>query len=359
MSTSTQNSRAARLAGARLGHSGSRLEKHPSNPILRPEPANAWESLVTCNPGVWLDDDGTFQMLYRAAGDDEDHVIRFGLATSKDGVHFSRTGSEPILSPSIDGPDAGCIEDPRIVRLDGHYYITYAYRAHFPGQYWKQADNSAFNPRDASLPPLFGENLTASGLLVSDDLRTYRRLGRITRPDVDDRDVILFPARVGGRYAMLHRPMQWVGEPHGTQYPGIWISLSDSLLSWPESRLLARNEFAWERKLGGATPPLWTEDGWFTLYHAVDEKGVYRVGAMLLDLESPWVVTARTREPIMEPEHDYEWRGLYPHGVVFPTANVVKDGVIYIYYGCSDQTIGVATADFAALVESVREQPWQ
>lgn len=329
-----------------------KLQRSSSNPILVPHAEHPWENLVVCNPGV-IHHDGLFRMLYRAAGDDKEHVIRFGLATSRDGIHFERQSDQPILSPSSDGPDAGCIEDPRIARLDGHFYITYAYRAFKPGQYWLAADNSAYNPRDASLPPLFGQNMTASGLLLSDDLRSFRRLGRITRSDVDDRDVILFPEKIGGRYAMLHRPMQWAGPGYGNAYPAMWICYSDDLLSWSESTMLAKGEFHWENKIGGSCPPIRTEHGWFVIYHAVDSKGVYRVGVMMLDLEDPSKVIARTPEPIMEPEEDYEWHGLYPHGVVFPTANVVVDDVLYVYYGAADQKIGVATADFTALVEFV------
>jgi predicted GH43/DUF377 family glycosyl hydrolase len=307
---------------------------------------------VVCNPGV-IYDNGVFHMLYRAAGSDADHVIHFGLATSTDGIHFERQSEQPILSPSKDGPDAGCIEDPRIVKLDGHFYITYAYRAFKPKQYWLQENNSAYSPNDPSLPPLFGYNMTASGLLLSDDLREFRRLGRITRPDVDDRDVILFPGKIGGKYAMLHRPMQWVGPEYGTQHPAIWISFSDDLLSWPESTLLAKGQFDWENKIGGSTPPLKTPHGWFVIYHAVDSQGVYRVGVMMLDLDDPTRIIARPPEPIMEPEEEFEWNGLYPHGVVFPTANVVVDDVLYVYYGCADQTIGVATANFPAMVDFV------
>lgn len=329
-----------------------KLKRADINPVLAPHPDHPWENLAVCNPGVWYED-GLFTMIYRAAGDDFDHVIRFGLATSRDGIHFERASDQPLFGPSEDGPDAGCIEDPRIVKLDGHYYITYAYRAFKPRQYWKQADNAAFSPDDDTLPELFGRNMTASGLLVSDDLRSFRRLGRITRADVDDRDVILFPGKVGGRYAMLHRPMQWVGPDFGTDYPAIWISFSDNLLDWNDSTLLMRNEFDWERKVGGATPPILTAHGWFMLYHAVDENGVYRVGAVMLDLDDPARVIARTRHPIMEPDEDFEWNGLYPHGVVFPTGNVVVDGTIYVYYGAADQAIGVATADFEELVNHV------
>lgn len=329
-----------------------KLQRSTSNPILIPHAEHPWENLVVCNPGV-IHHDGLFQMLYRAAGDDKDHVIHFGLATSRDGIHFERQSDQPVFSPSEDGPDAGCVEDPRIAHLDGHFYITYAYRAFKPGQYWLAADNSAFNPRDASLPPLFGQNMTASGLLLSDDLRTFRRLGRITRSDVDDRDVILFPEKIGGRYVMLHRPMQWAGPGYKNTYPAMWLCYSDDLLSWSESTMLAKGEFYWENKIGGSCPPIRTEHGWFVIYHAVDSKGIYRVGVMMLDLEDPSQVIARTPEPIMEPVEDYEWNGLYPHGVVFPTANVVVDDVLYAYYGAADQKIGVATADFPALVEFV------
>lgn len=331
-----------------------KLQKHPDNPILRPHPDHPWESLAVCNPGV-IYHDGIFHMLYRAAGNDPEHIIRFGLATSRDGLVFQRDGEQPILSPSADGPDAGCIEDPRIVKLDGHFYITYAYRAINPRQYWLQQNNAAYSPDDPTLPPLLGYNMTASGLLLSDDLRTFRRLGRITRSDVDDRDVILFPEKIGGRYVMLHRPMQWKGPGYNTEHPAIWLCYSDDLMSWSESVLLAKGEAGWEHKIGGSTPPLRTPHGWFVIYHAVDAEGVYRVGVLMLDLEDPSKVIARTPEPIMEPEANFEWNGLYPHGVVFPTANVVVDDVLYVYYGCADETIGVATADFPALVEHVMQ----
>lgn len=197
--------------------------------------------------------------------------------------------------------------------------------------------------------------MTASGLLLSDDLRTFRRLGRITRSDVDDRDVILFPEKIGGRYAMLHRPMQWKGPDYNTEYPSIWLCFSDDLMTWSDSVLLAKGEASWEHKIGGSTPPLRTPHGWFVIYHAVDADGVYRVGVLILDLKDPSKVIARTPTPILEPEANFEWKGLYPHGVVFPTANVVVNDVLYVYYGCADETIGVATADFPALVEHVMQ----
>ena len=90
-----------------------KLKKFEGNPILSPLDSNDWESLVTCNPGV-VYDNGTFYMLYRAAGNDAEHVISLGLATSKDGFHFERVSDVPVFGPSEDGPDSGCVEDPRI-----------------------------------------------------------------------------------------------------------------------------------------------------------------------------------------------------------------------------------------------------
>ncbi|HEY1787985.1 MAG TPA: glycosidase [Verrucomicrobiae bacterium] len=329
-----------------------KLDKFSSNPILSPNSRQPWENLAVCNPGV-IYDRGTFYMLYRAAGKDPQHVIRFGLATSKDGFNFKRAQAKPILSPALDGEDAGCIEDPRIVKIDGRFFITYAYRPYAPGRYWLQAGNAAYNPHDRSQPRAFGENLTSSGLLMSKDLKTFRRLGRITDPTLDERDVILFPEKINGKYALLRRPMQWVGPKYRTKYPAMWICFGDDMLKWGESYFLAGSKFRWERKIGGSTPPVKHRKGWLVIYHAVDAKNVYHVGAMMLDLKDPRKVLARAPEPIMSPEADYEWQGLYPHGVVFPTANVVRNGKLFVYYGCADKFIGVATANFDRLVDYV------
>lgn len=188
-----------------------KLKKYEKNPIIAPNPANAWENLVTCNPGV-IYDDGRFYMLYRAAGDDKEHVIRLGLAVSENGFDFRRVGDSPVFGPSADGPDGGCVEDPRIVKFDNEFYITYAYRAHAPGQYWTFAHDVVRLPRcGAYAPAAMAQNLGNTGLAVTSDFRNFRRLGRLTSPVLDDRDVILFPEKIGGKFAMMHRPKQFVG----------------------------------------------------------------------------------------------------------------------------------------------------
>ena len=183
-------------------------------------------------------------------------------------------------------------------------------------------------------------------------------MGRLTSPILDDRDVILFPEQVDGQYVMLHRPKQYVGGDYGVKYPSIWVKFSDDLLDWEtkESHLLMTGkEGTWEEKIGGSTPPILTEDGWLMLYHGVENGGCgyYRVGAALLDANNPLKVISRTPQPILEPEYEYETQGLY-NGCVFPTGNVVVDGVLYVYYGAADMYIGLATCPLNELLDYLK-----
>lgn len=336
-----------------------KLERLSSNPILSPNPDNNWESLVTCNPGV-IYDNGVFYMLYRAAGDDEEHVIRFGLARSTDGIHFERCGSEPVFGPSYHGPDGGCVEDPRIVKIDDTFCITYAYRPYPPGRYWTFAHDKVLLPSakiSPEAPRVWKENLGNSGLAITKDFKLFLRLGRITSPVLDDRDVILFPQRVGGKFVMLHRPKEYVGESYGVKYPSIWMKFSEDIMDWeskPSHLLITGRPGSWEEKIGGAAPPILTDEGWLMLYHGVADGGCahYSIGALLLDKDNPLKVIARLPEPILEPEEWYELDGFYK-GCVFPTGNVLVDGVLYVYYGAADRFVGVATCKLQDLLDEL------
>lgn len=335
-----------------------KLKKCSDNPILKPNPANAWENLVVCNPGVWYED-GIFTMLYRAAGDDEQHYIRMGTAVSADGIHFDRISDEPAFGPSIDGPDQGGVEDPRIVKFGNDYYVTYAYRPHYPGQYWKFAHDVILLPESNEYSPaVIKENIANSGLAVTKDFENWRRLGRITQTNLDDRDVILFPEKINDKFWMLHRPKQWVGEGYPCNEPAIWIQSSDDLMVWngPSKMLMDGRPGTWEEKIGGSTPPLKTKEGWLLIYHGVDKggEGYYRVGAALLDLNDPTTVIARTKDFVMEPEHNYEFEGFYK-GCVFPTGNVIVDDTLYVYYGAADKYVGLATCNLNELLSHLKK----
>ena len=103
-------------------------------------------------------------------------------------------------------------------------------------------------------------------------------------------------------------------------------------------------------KVGISGPPIETEKGWLLFYHGISDKGEYRVGAALLDLEDPTIVLARTAAPVFEPVEKYEKEGIIPN-VVFPCGNVLRNDTVYMYYGGADYVVGVATASLSELLD--------
>lgn len=335
-----------------------KVTKYSGNPILKPNIENRWENICVLNPAVIYDKEGKqFIMLYRAGGDEYEHWIRLGLAISKDGIIFERVSDKPVMDVHQDDADGGCIEDPRLIQIDGVYYITYASRPFYPGRYW---DLEAVSKRNRerfvwpeSAPKFLREAHTTSYLACTTDFKTYKRLGRISDSRYDDRDVVIFPEKIGGKFIKICRPKC------DNKAPAIWIAFSDDLLEWESPIKLFSGEQAWEKeKIGAGCPPIKTKDGWLLVYHGVSSADqYYRVGAVLLDLENPRKVLARTKDFIMEPEYDYEVKGLWT-GCVFPTGIVEKDGLLYIYYGCADKFISLATVPLKELLEymnSLRE----
>lgn len=335
-----------------------KFEKYIHNPILKPNPENQWEERCVLNPAVIYDEERQeFIMLYRAAGNDKRHQIKLGLATSKDGINFVRQGNKPVFEGSHEEADGGCVEDPRLMKIGDIYYLTYAARAYAPGQYWLEeyVEGVTKAPRYLDetdviadeIPKFAKDNITVTYLAATKDFKVFKKFGRITEATVDDRDVFLFPEKVNGKYCMISRPKF---KDANVKMPSIWISFGDDLIEYEKPELLMTGKEWWEtQRMGGGTPPIKTDKGWFMLYHGVDDKGVYRVGAVLLDLDNPKKIIARTKDFLMEPDQDFELQGLY-EGCVFPTGAVVKDGLLYVYYGCADMYIGLATCNFDELI---------
>jgi predicted GH43/DUF377 family glycosyl hydrolase len=328
------------------------LQRHPENPIVLPG-GPWWRAVTTFNPGVCLDPDGRFWMLERACSSLAPLHCQFGLLVSDDGVHFQLACDEPVFTAEMLGTPRGTVEDPRLVRMDGRYYMTYVHRNYTASCFPNGLGVPDYH--DACGVPEGDPNNYRTGIAVSDDLRTWQDLGLVTPPELDDRDGTLFPEKIGGRYAMFRRPMHYVGPEFGCDRPSIWISYSDNLTDWSEPELVAAAEDPdWEGvKIGAAAEPIPTEAGWLTLYHGVDARGVYRVGLMLLDREDPTRVIARRPGYILAPQDAWETVGLIIPRVIFPSANVVKDGTVYVYYGCCDTVISLATAPLEALLDEV------
>lgn len=304
-----------------------KLQRHPSNPILLPDPTSDWECYNIFNPSV-VYHNGLFHMHYRAQG--LDWVSRIGYAVSEDGVHWNRL-RRPVLQPANATESRG-IEDPRVTQIDGVFYMTYTA---YGGQ--TQAE-SAF--AGGSITPMIAR---------SENLITWERIGPIVRGE-DNKDHVLFPRKIGGRFVALHR-----------RRPYIWLAYSDDLRTWREEDMTPifgpRPDSDWENaSVGGNGVPIETEHGWLMLYHAYDQDRVYRFGACLLDLEDPSRVIRRPTQPIFWPEELWELRGDVPN-VVFSCANPVVDGTVYVYYGGGDHVIGLATCPLEELLQFVLHAP--
>ncbi len=238
----------------------------------------------------------------------------FLLARSTDGVHFILE-KEPCLTPENHGDwyqyvEWG-IEDARITYIDNWYHILYT-------------GYSRFEPTVM--------------LARTKDFKVFEINGTITEPS--NKDAVLFPEKIGGYYWKIDRPS---AEPRRD----MWISQSPDLIHWGQYRFLMEGtNGSWEQnKIGASTPPLKTKKGWLMIYHGVrgfDINSIYRQGVILLDLEKPWQVLAKSRVPFLSPELDYERIGDVPN-VVFTTGWIrEQNGDIKIYYSGADMNICLA-----------------
>ncbi|HWQ83359.1 MAG TPA: glycosidase [Anaerolineales bacterium] len=302
------------------------LQRHPANPILLPDPASDWETYNVLNPSV-IYHAGLFHMHYRAQG--LDWISRIGYAVSPDGVHWNRM-RRPVLQPQDAWDDRG-IEDPRLTEIEGMFYMAYTAYGSQPG-----IPGAATHAGGGVLPMI----------ARSSNLITWERLGPIVTGE-DNKDHVLFPRRIQGRYVAFHR-----------RPPQVWLAESEDLIHWPEEYMRPifgpRAENGWDSfRVGGGGVPVATEHGWLAIYHAYDPAHTYRLGVCLLDLENPAIVLHRPEGFVLEPRELWELRGDVPN-VVFSCANPVVGDKVYVFYGGADHVIGLATIGFDELLEYAR-----
>lgn len=308
------------------------LTKFVKNPIIQPNREHAWEAKATFNAAaIFLGNN--VHLLYRAMSDDNTSV--FGYAQSKDGFLIDYKSAKSIYVPResfetklIQGGNSGC-EDPRITKIGNTLYVCY----------------TAYNGKDVP-------RVALTSISVKDFIKrkwNWRVPVLISPPGIDDKDAALFPKKINGKYVILHR----IGL-------SIWIDFVESLnfngTSWIGGKILM-NPRQGERdsqKIGIAGPPIETKHGWLLIYHGISKKSDhhYHLRAALLDLKDPTRVIARTRDPILEPEMSYEHEGLVSH-VVFSCGAVVKNDLLYIYYGGADKVICVATAKLSDILKQL------
>jgi predicted GH43/DUF377 family glycosyl hydrolase len=299
---------------------GSLVTRYEKNPILSKK--DIPYPVVTVHNAAVIKENNRYYMLFRSHQHNGRSII--GLAESTDGYLFA-PHEQPFMVPDPIGPfgeyEEFGVEDPRIVKLENSFYITY----------------SAYSP--------FGVRI---GLAKTDDFRTVERLAFITQ--ADQRNVVIFPEKIDGRYVRLDRP-------HTEINPwSIWISYSPDLIHWGNSKLIAKPAmYHWdEMKIGPGATPIRTEQGWLNIYHGVFKTmdgAVYRLGVMLHDLNDPSILLGLADDWIIEPEDPWEVTG-YVHNVVFSCGAVAEDdGTVKIYWGGADKVMCVGTANIDELVE--------
>jgi len=205
------------------------------------------------------------------------------------------------------------------------------------------------------------------GLARTRDFECFEFLGLAS--DVDIRNGVLFPEKIGGRYLRLDRPNPSRAEGGPTSGSTIWLSESDDLLRWKPAAPVVHGRFHyWDELIGSGPPPVKTREGWLHVYHGVAthfaSSNIYQAGVMLLDLHDPTKVLGRCRGNILEPREPYELMGQVPN-VVFPSGMIVErvdgagfalpDSPVKIYYGAADTVVGLAETTVRELVAAARE----
>lgn len=299
------------------------LERHPLNPILT---AEEWPYPIhtVFNPGVTQLQDGTVLLLCRV--EDRRGISHLCVARSKNGIDGWVIDAQPTFTadPLNHPEELWGVEDPRItyVESEGKYFIAYT---------------------------AYGKAGPGVAIASTTDFKNFERYGLAMQ--ADDKDAALFPVRINGQYALIHRPMS-------DQGADMWLSYSPDLRNWGSHTLLlkARKGAWWDaNKIGLSPPPIDTERGWLVLYHGVRTHAsgsLYRLGLALFDKERPEICLRRSQAWIFGPEATYEKFGDVS-GAVFPCGYVIGDDgdTLRVYYGAADSTICLATGSIRHMID--------
>lgn len=263
--------------------------------------------------------------------DDTNIRMRLHVGFSVDGLKWDiqeedirLVGADPEVGTWVYG------YDPRVVKIEDKYYVTWCNGYH----------------GDPTI-----------GVAWTDDFETFHQLENAFLPY--NRNGVLFPRKIGGRYAMLSRPSDTGHTPFGD----IFYSESPDMEFWGRHRLVMKpapfEKSAWQcTKIGAGPVPIETSEGWLLLYHGVHgtcNGFVYAFGSALLDLDRPWKVIARSGAYLLSPRETYECMGDVPN-VAFPCATLhdPATGRLAVYYGCADTVVGLAFGRIPEIIEFTR-----
>lgn len=313
----------------------------PSNPVLASANVPGNPSLIF-NAGV-CKYQGKYVMVYRCddcvdKGQHADgnpwHKFKtwIGIAYSDDGINWNAQ-EKPCFEMQSD--EIRRAYDPRLTVIDGKVVMCFA---------------------------IDTQHGVRGGIAVTEDFEKFD-IKTMTTPD--NRNMVLFPEKINDLYVRLERPFPVYGRGGKDQFD-CWMSKSPDLRYWGDHHLLLAVEdvpFS-NDKVGPAAPPVKTDKGWLTVFHAVDIdpsrgkngwettwKKRYTAGIMLLDLNDPTQIIGMSNRPLINPEVSYESDEGFRQNVIFPGGMILEDdGEVKIYYGAADTVEALATAHVDDLI---------
>ena len=337
------------------------------NPLIKPSDLNPFlkGAQIECllNPGVFLFQEKIW-LLLRVAERPEQTEAKISFPVNRE------DGNVDIISISTDDDDLD-LSDPRIIQFQGNDYLTTLSHLRLvcskDGVHFFEPEGyrpitgiglqETFGIEDCRVTTMKdGFHLTYTkvsphsvgvGYMFTKDWKSFERRGMIFPPH--NKDCAIFEEKIGDMFYALHRP----SSPElGGNY--IWLAESPDMLHWGNHKLIATTrEGMWDSvRVGAGAAPIKTNKGWLEIYHGANEKNRYCLGLLLLDLENPAKVLARSESPIMVPYEKYEKTGFFGN-VVFTNGHYVKGDTVYLYYGASDEVICGAKFSIKELLNSI------
>lgn len=298
--------------------------RHTANPIIGWNPI---KNVARMFNSAVVPFEGKFAGVFR--GDTKNGRPYLYVGFSEDAIKWN-IDETPIKWKDEEGNDAqpSYAYDPRVIEIEGIFYVVWC-------------------------TDFYGASL---GMGMTKDFKTFTRLENMCIPF--NRNGVLFPRKVDGKYIMLTRPSDSGHTPFGD----IFMSKSPDLKFWGEHRhVMGKGGSGWWQgtKIGGGPAPIETDEGWLLIYHGVSgtcNGFVYSMGAALLDKDNPSKVLYRTKNYILTPEKDYETVGFVPN-VTFPCATLhdADTGRIAIYYGAADTYVALAYTTVDLLLKEMKE----
>jgi predicted GH43/DUF377 family glycosyl hydrolase len=314
------------------------------------------------NPAI-MQEGNTVHVFYRAVR--RGNYSTIGYAKLEGPTKVVQRNTEPIVVPSTADEIHG-IEDPRIVKINSMYYLTYcAYDGvNALGSYATSHDLVQFEKKGVLVPQVtydeFDQYSQCCGHLNEKYQRFHLQNNVKSNPDKKmllwDKNLVFFPRLINGKFTFLHRIRPDIQIASVSSLNEISDDFwKDYIMHFNEHVLMTsihEHEIAY---IGGGCPPVETKAGWLVIYHGVHDSAdgyVYAACAALLDLVDPSKEIARLPYPLFKPDLKYELAG-YVNNVVFPTGTALFDGRLYIYYGAADKRIAAASVDLEELISEL------